>query len=204
MKCAAIIIGIDGWEKYTKPLVESIEKHEPDCVITVVDNASKEPYPATGKAAIQRTERLCYSAAINAGKRYMDADWYIVLSNDVLCTGPFVHILEGYSDDNVVGPLLLETPIPGMGLVPYLEGWCMAFSRRAWDAIGGFDEGFIMSSFEDVDASHEARKAGFWLTEDKEFPFKHLDQKQRFYLPGYGGSEDHNMRRFMAKNGAKA
>src|SRR3989304_2785005 len=194
---ACIIIGIDGYEKYTMPLAQSIKRHEPEGWIAVIDNASKEPYPQFDpdsgfypRAMVFQTERLCYSAAINFGKEMVgDADWYIVLSNDVLCTAPFAHILEGYSDDNVVGPLLLETPIPGMGMVPYLEGWCMAFSRRVWTAINGFDETYLMSSFEDVDASHEARKAGFWLVEDKTFPFKHLDQKQRFYLPGYGGSE---------------
>jgi len=218
---AAIIVGIDGWEKYTLPLIESIHKHEPECSIAVIDNASKTPYPridfSRERLNIHRTERLSYSAAINYGKsrfwthsigsggiREITYDWYIVLSNDVLCTGPFAHVLEGYSDDSVVGPLLLETLIPHLGMIPYLEGWCMAFSKRCWNAIDGFDEGYLMSSFEDVDASQEARKAGFGLVEDKELLFKHLDQKQRFYLPGYGGSEEHNMRRFMAKNGVTA
>lgn len=63
MKMAALIIGIDGWEKYTLPLVESLKRHEPDCRIVVVDNASATPYPAMGY--VHRTERLCYSAAIN-------------------------------------------------------------------------------------------------------------------------------------------
>jgi GT2 family glycosyltransferase len=210
-RIAAIVIGIDGYKKYTLPLIRSIAKHEPDCLITVVDNASKEPYPyhpiveGNQHYLLTRTERLCYSAAINHGKAYgNDADWYIVLSNDVLCTGPFAHILTGYADDNVVGPLLLETPVPRMGMIPYLEGWCMCFPKRVWAAIGGFDKKYIMSSFEDVDASHEARKAGFGLVEDKEFPFVHLDQRQRFYLPGYAGTDEHNMRYFMAKNGVSA
>jgi len=206
---AAIIVGIDGWQRFTLPLIESIRKHEPTCQIVVVDNESNPPYPEIKQKyeglVTTFTKRCCYSAAINWGfdnvqDYFSAADWYVVLSNDVLCTEPFAHVLEGYSDDNVVGPLLLETPIPGLGMIPYLEGWCMAFSKRAWDAIGGFDEGYLMSSFEDVDASQEARKAGFWLTEDKELPFKHLDQKQRFYLPGYGGSEQKNMERFIAKN----
>jgi len=216
---AAIIVGIENWQRFTLPLIESIHKHEPSCDMIVVDNASTQRYPHAKPVAVKdlrydkspdyvltRTERLCYSAAINWGYVNLlgNYDWYIVLSNDVLCTGPFAHVLEGYTDDNVVGPLLLETPIPGLGMIPYLEGWCMCFSKRAWNAINGFDEGYLMSSFEDVDASQEARKAGFWLVEDKELAFKHLDQKQRFYLPGYGGSEEHNMRRFMAKNGVTA
>jgi len=211
MKIAAIIVGIDGWEQYTEPLIWSIYEHEPSCHAFIVDNASPTPYPTdgtdddlNGTMSIHRMkERACYSKAINYGKRCMGTpfDWYIVLSNDVLCTGPFAHLLEAYGDGDVVGPKLLETPIPGMGMVPYIEGWCMCFSRRCWDAIGGFDENYLMSSFEDVDASHEARKHGFGLIEDTNLPFVHLDQRQRFYLPGYGGSEAHNMHHFMQKNG---
>lgn len=214
MNCTAIIVGIDNWQRYTLPLIQSIQKHEPSCHIVVVDNLSQTPYPQINEGdtridIIRSATRLCYSAAINMGQEFTGIiedkvkwpDWYIVLSNDVLCTGPFADKLAGYSDDNVVGPLLLETPIPRMGMIPYLEGWCMCFPRRAWDAIGGFDENYLMSSFEDVDASHEARKHGFGLIEDKELPFKHLDQRQRFYLPGYGGSEAHNMQYFMTKNG---
>src|SRR3954465_6155342 len=108
MNIAAIIIGIDGWQRYTMPLVKSIQQHEPDCEILVVDNGSEERYPWT-ECQIMRTERLCYSEAINRGHRWIneilefDADWYIVLSNDVLCTGPFAHILEQLDGNDVVG-----------------------------------------------------------------------------------------------------
>lgn len=94
MNVAAIIVGIDGWERYTLPLIESIQRHEPACDVVVVDNAGNSPYPYLEpdkypQVFVLQTERLCYSAAINAGKRVIgDADWHLVLSNDVLCTGP--------------------------------------------------------------------------------------------------------------------
>ena len=69
MRVAALIIGIDGWEKYTLPLVESLKLHEPDCQIVVIDNASETAYPAMGY--VHRTDRLCYSAAIWRGKAGM-------------------------------------------------------------------------------------------------------------------------------------
>jgi hypothetical protein len=185
---AAIIVGIDGWEKYTLPL------------LLVVDNASEPRYPFG-----RRTERLCYSAAINTGKETIDrlvgqSDWYIVLSNDVLCTGPFAHTLEEYGDGDLVGPLLKEIDIAPVGLVHYLEGWCVAIPRRIWDTIGGWDEAMRVSSYEDVEYSHRARVNGFGLVEDKALPFVHLDQKQRFYLvPDYWSSEAHNRARFIEK-----
>lgn len=200
---AAIIIGIDGWQRFTLPLIESIRKHEPSCRIAVVDNYSMPWYPETedSQVSIHHVKRLSYSAAINYGKNVMigDADWCVVLSNDVLCTAPFAHVLEGYGDDNVVGPLLKQINIERVGAVDYIEGWCVAISRRAWDELQGWDEGMQISSYEDCDFSHRARKAGFWLVED--LPFVHLDQKQRFYLvPDYWDSEYHNRARFIEKH----
>lgn len=199
---AAIIIGIDGWERYTLPLIYSIREHEPDCRIVTVDNASSAPYLDYG--VVTRTERLCYSAAINHGKAKADellglSDWYIVLSNDVLCTGPFADTLAQYDGSDLVGPLIKQIHIERVGLVDYIEGWCVAISRKAWNVLGGWDDGMKISSYEDVDISHRARKAGMGLVED--LPFVHLDQKQRFYLvPDYWSSEYHNRARFIEKH----
>lgn len=197
---AAIIIGIENWDTYTLPLIESIKQHEPSCTITVVDNASATPYPDDIDVRLIRTDRLCYSAAINVGWRHCrPSDWYIVLSNDVLCTGPFADTLAQYDGSDLVGPLIKQIHIERVGLVDYIEGWCVAISRKAWDVLGGWDDGMKISSYEDVDISHRARKAGMGLVED--LPFVHLDQKQRFYLvPDYWSSEYHNRARFIEKH----
>lgn len=197
---AAIIIGIDNWDKYTLPLAESIKEHEPSCRVVIVDNASETPYPYHTPHHVVRTARLCYSAAINIGKAYAgDADWYVVLSNDVLCTAPFIDKLSEYGNE-VVGPLLKSIDIAPVGRVDYLEGWCVCIPRALWDVLGGWDEGMQVSSYEDVEYSHRARTRGFGLVEDKDLGFTHLDQKQRFYLvPNYWSSEAHNRMRFIEK-----
>lgn len=218
--CAAIIIGIDGWEQYTLPLIESICKHEPDCGIYLVDNASEPPYPHVDHICRIRTERLCYSAAINTAQAVAEKldydpvtndvvarkpDWYIVLSNDVLCTGPFIdEYLAQFEDTDVVGPLIKDIQIERVGNVSYVEGWCVCISRRVWDTIGGWDDGMKISSYEDVEYSHRARTHGFYLAECADLPFTHLDQKQRFYLvPDYWSSEHHNRARFVEKYAVK-
>lgn len=196
MKIAALVIGIDGWEKYTRPLIESIRQHEPDVQIVVIDNASKEPYPDLG--FVHRTWRMCYSQAINTAARMAPgADWYVVLSNDVICNGPFAHILAQH-DAQVVGPLLKEN----QGW-QYLEGWCVCAHKSVWDALGGWDENFQVSSWEDVDFSTTAMEQGYQVVERKDLPFTHLDQRQRFGLvPNYWDSEAHNVRYFQQKHGA--
>jgi GT2 family glycosyltransferase len=109
-------------------------------------------------------------------------------------------MLERQDGEAVIGPLVKNIDIPPIGNVPYVEGWAVAISRKAWDIIGPWDEGMQISSYEDVDYSHRARKAGFWL-EQVELPFVHLDQKQRFHLvPDYWSSEHHNRARFIEKH----
>lgn len=199
MNIAAIIVGIDGWERYTQPLIWSIYEHEPTCHMFIVDNASKEPYPDDGTddaldatASIHRTERLCYSAAINYGKSMMGApfDWYIVLSNDVLCTGPFAHILAQYTNGDLVGPCLKQ--VHGYD---YLEGWCVCVPSDSWQP---WDERFLGSDYEDVAYSTRARQRGLGLQKDSRLPFTHLDQRQRFtVVEDFAGKNAHNRELFL-------
>lgn len=188
---AALIIGIDGWEQYTRPLIESIQKHEPDCQLVVIDNGSKEPYPAAPH--IYRTERLCYSAAINtAASHAPKADWLIVLSNDVLCTGPFSPL--------ALPPAAVYGEIAEVAGYKFAMGWCVTIPRPVWDKVGGWDENYVMSSWEDVDYSYMARAAGFGVV-NVTMPFVHLDQRQRFDLPGFAGTHDQNRAYFEQKHG---
>lgn len=200
-RTAAIIIGIDGWQQYTLPLLNSLRQHEPQCNVVVIDNASAETYPrdVARWARVERTPRLSYSAAINTGKSWLDsenvnADWYIVLSNDVLCTRPFSHLLAPLPPC-VAGPQLWHEH----GL-SWIVGWCVCIPKEVWSVVGNWDSNFIMSSWEDVDYSTSAIEKGYALYQMPELPFVHLDQKQRFGLPGYAGSESHNYHYFAAKH----
>lgn len=202
MNITALIIGIDGWEQYTAPLIASLAQHEPECYTVVIDNASATPYPShPARPLIQRTERLCYSAAINRAHHLAPpSDWYIVLSNDVLCRGPFAHMLATLPRDVVAGPRLKETHD-----YQYLEGWCVCIPAPVWDALGGWDENFQISSWEDVDLSQTAMERGYDVVYAPDLPFVHLDQRQRFTLsPRYWESEQHNIGYFLQKRKAAA
>jgi GT2 family glycosyltransferase len=197
VRVAALVIGIDGWHSYTKPLIDSILFHEPLTQVITVDNASVAPYPLTGPGQIVRSnKRLCYSAAINlAAREAHEADWLIVLSNDVLCTGRFWRTLREAPEHSVLGPEVLTV----RGRWRYVMGWCVAAPRHVWDEVGGWDENFIMSSWEDVDFSQSAIEKGFDLIE-ADLPFVHLDQRQRFKLPGFEGTPETNEAYFRSKH----
>ena len=202
MKIASLIIGIDGWQKYTQPLIDSLAEHEPECLVVVIDNASQTPYPAhDASPIIQRTERLCYSAAINRAHDLAgDADWYIVLSNDVLCTGPFSDMLVELPSDGIAGPQIWHEHS-----LDWIVGWCVCIPQNIWNMIGGWDENYKVSSWEDVDLSATAVEHDYDLYHVPALPFVHLDQKQRFTLtPNYWSSETFNRNYFFSKHaGAK-
>lgn len=195
MKVAALIIGIDGWETYTEHLVQSIQYHEPDCKIVVIDNESQKPYPQLDY--VYRIERSCYSKSINTAKAIAGyADWYIVLSNDVFCTNRFIHLLEAMQPDWVVGPKLMIN----QGW-QYIEGWCVCIPNKIWHQLDGWDENYKVSSWEDVDFSVSALEHGFSLAHCPDIPFLHLDQKQRFtIIDNYWDSETHNVKYFKEKH----
>src|SRR3990167_10562518 len=93
---AVVIVGIDGWEEYTLPAIRSIEEHEPNVSIVLVDAGSKYPYYnkidyPIGVYSLRIDPSFSYAGAINAGMAYANADWTVVLNNDVLCTGPFTN-----------------------------------------------------------------------------------------------------------------
>lgn len=197
MKIAALIIGIGGWDNYTRPLIESIIEHEPNTQLIVIDNGSLNRYPPL--ECVYRIDRCCYSKAINIAHDWVepDTDWFIVLSNDVVCTGSFSYTLEHCAPDSIFGPQLHREH----GL-DWIVGWCVAIPSSVWHTVGGWDEKFSVSSWEDVDYSQMALENGFNLCHVPTFPFRHLDQKQRFTIvEHYWQSESHNRSYFMRKHG---
>lgn len=195
---AALIVGIGGWEDFTLPLIQSIRENEPSCEIIVIDNASSEEYPGDEHIILKRTERLCYAAAINQAASLAAAkDWYVILSNDVLCDGPFIEQLTAVGDRVVCGPAMYE-----VHKYPFVGGWCVCTPVKAFDKVGGWDENYLVSSWEDVDYSTMAVKKGYTLAQVK-LPFVHLDARQRFGLPEFAGTHERNAVYFHGKHDPK-
>ena len=53
-------------------------------------------------------------------------------------------------------------------------GACGAVRREAFEAVGGFDEGYRLPSIEDIELGYRLRTAGFALALDKDVQVKHL------------------------------
>jgi len=191
LSVSVVIVGINGWDEYTKPCILSIAKHEPDVEVMLIDNASEPPYPISGV----RTKRVSYAEAINKGVKQSQGDWIISINNDVLCQGKFVETIEKLDKGVVYGRQIITEK----GHV-WLGNWLAVFHRSLFEKVGGFDPLFEMCGFEDADFCVRAKKLGY-MTLPVDLPFHHLWGRTRWQLPKYPQVRKHNMDYFEQKHG---
>lgn len=120
-----------------------------------------------------------YAAEINVGLRYMFANpavkYGLALNSDVVVEpywlSNMVRNLEKIQGAGIIGPMSNMAISEQMGLIRirqlkelgYVSGFCMLFKRETFEAVGGFDEGYIGGCYEDRDFCYRALKRG-WKT----------------------------------------
>lgn len=192
---AIITVGIDAWENNTAGLVASWKQCQPDSGLVVVDNCAKPAYPKLGFVT-RLNERTSYAAALNYGMAQVRVDWYITMNNDVLLSAPFAPYLEGLPP-GVYGNVMMPAFTHNMGR-EWLDGWVMIVHRAVYEAIGGFDENFLMAGFEDADYCWRALEAGY-LCRALPFPFYHKDAHTRYSMTNYFAQRATNIEYLRAK-----
>lgn len=192
---AIIVVGIDGWEEFTLPALQSIRQYDNRSMVISVDAASKAAYPRTEYGITLRLDRSpSYAYAINAGIALAGKhDWYMVVNNDVLFKGP---INFGELDPGLLysRQIIEEDGHRWMGL------WVAAISRDVWQTVGRFDEKFLICGFEDADYCIRAKQLGV-DTVHYPFPIHHFWGKTRWGVPGYNDIRDDNINYFASKHG---
>jgi len=160
-----IIVGINGWEEYTRPLINGIWAHEPDAELVVVDNASTTPYPK-GEHIHRSDKRMGYAEALNFGiERAGNRNWYVVMNNDVEVRKAFTGRVEGLDPSKIYGFKFWEKhPLLSFS-AGFVSSWCMFISREVWKNAGKFDTEFTPMYFEDVDYCLRAKALGIELVE---------------------------------------
>jgi hypothetical protein len=189
-----ITVGIGDWERWTLPLINSIRDHEPDVPIIVIANGAEPAYPFTYLARIIHTPRMSYPAAMNTGIIVAPpSGYYIVINNDVLCTGSFTEKVIMQGQDVLAGNWLNEK----FGR-KWIDSWHWCIPVKVWQTIGQFDEEYEICGFEDADYCFRAEKEGFTIAQSHH-PFIHLEGRIRFTLDGYGEQRRKNLNRLMDK-----
>lgn len=175
----SIIIPVWNHAELTEGLLNGLMTSLGDGEVIVVNNGSTD---RTGEVLahfaqylplreIRFPENRGFPVACNEGLRLAAGYHLILLNNDVVVTSQtwVTELLAPvYADPRAIaGPTLFDrnpwTQLPDSSFVPYLEGWCLGFHRKALEDIGYLDEEFSPGSFEDVDFSERAVKAGYRL-----------------------------------------
>jgi GT2 family glycosyltransferase len=193
MKLYAVIIGINRWKQYTEPFIQSLLNKEPLCNIVLIDNGSENPYSEIDGVLLKRIPLSSYAAAINVGiKLCTNADWILILNNDMLCDNSFYNIVTQLSPDVMYGDTLQKA------WGGYTVGHLMLISRKILNTVGYFDEQFEVAAFEDVDYCRRVKNAGFSIQKQK-FPITHFEGKTRYDISKYSEIRELNRKRFLEK-----
>lgn len=180
----AITFACYGQLDYTRQCVDSLVRHgTPLDRVVAVDNGSKDAtreyldtLPLGGR--IYNHENLGCGVAWNQGALALQAEWTIVMNNDVLVSAGWVENLIGAAKQQglrVISPSLIEGPHDydfdtfAIGASAKMKdavrkGWChavcLAVHKSVWLDIGYFQPVPRLLGYEDTMFFHEMDKAG--------------------------------------------
>ena len=183
-----IIVGVGQWEEYTKPLIDSIRRHEPSADIIVCDNGVKIPSVVKLNTDVEfvTTELVCYASAINMSVlTYIDFDWFVIMNNDVRCDNKYLEYVQTLYPKAIFGnkvhPRYHKKFISPTAFV---DGWIYAVPRQAINDVGMWDSKFKIAGFEDADYCIRAHEAGYSIRKSN-LPFTHLEEHVRTTFDNY-------------------
>jgi GT2 family glycosyltransferase len=193
---AIVMIGMDGWQEWTKPALDSVCLHMPDASVVVVDHG-REAYPIyPGVKFIRLAEPASYSHAINLGVAFAgNADWYLIINNDV-------KVFEPLDVSKLDPSFIYAKRILHENHLTWIDSWLVLASHTVWDLVGPWDECFLMCGFEDADWCKRAAELGI-AVHPLTWNIKHFWGKTRWKLPGYKEQRLRNIRYFAEKHGLR-
>jgi N-acetylglucosaminyl-diphospho-decaprenol L-rhamnosyltransferase len=180
----AITFACYGQLEYTKLCIESMVRHgTPLDRLVIVDNGSKddtraflETLPLGGR--IYNRENLGCGAAWNQGALALQADWTIVMNNDVVVSDGWIDKLIEAGEHHglkVISPSLVEgkldydldvlardggTKMRDAVRVGWAHAVCMAIHRSVWQDVGFFQPIPKLLGYEDTLFFNELKAAG--------------------------------------------
>ena len=161
-------------------LLDILQYCSPANEVIIANNGSDDPAVAAGikwwksiaKLSLKEfraAENVGFLKICNLSVEKAKGDIIILISNDVNVRADLTKlVLEILKDARkIVGGILYDhdtgwNQFDGK-IFSYLEGWLLAFHKKDWEIIGGFDERYSPHIFEDIDFSTMAIKKGYNL-----------------------------------------
>jgi len=205
-----IVICIPVWDnlRFTLVSTQQIFQTTPgDYALLVVDNGSEDDTPRFLRDmeaqhpdkffTITNPENYGYPRALNQGIAWgieHGCEYSLCLNNDIIITDAswLECLISPLREDRrqLVGARLIdfnELARFNGEIIPYLEGWALAFHKQFLEDVGRFDEEYSPGWFEDVDLSYRAVKAGYRLTQGASFEWQHRGTQRAGPLWHLGG-----------------
>lgn len=189
----SIITPVWDLAEHTKNWCNAILDHtkKPSNELIIVDNGSVDETPYFLKRKqkeypdrlriITNKENLGYPIALNQGLKIARGDYLVCSNNDIwIYSADWLRQLIAPLKINkrrFVGPKYIDynnlTEVNGK-IVPYIEGWMMAFHKIFLKEVGWICEGFSPGWYEDADLSVRALHNGYSLVQVQNLPVLHL------------------------------
>lgn len=201
--------------------------HELICVDNGSQDGSRQLITSKFPQArlISQPTNLGFAGGVNAGLRAASGNILVLLNQDCVVQPGWLdtlcqaveqnsalgivggQILNADGSVNHAGAILQRPLAYGRHLtnenqpIEYVTGAMFAITRRAWETVGEFDEGFFPAYFEEVDYCFRARQAGFEIGYAAGATAVHLFNNKSWQTdPVRHTANQHAMRyRFVAK-----
>ena len=158
------VIFVTGVPKYAEVNLKTLALTNPDVECIVIDDAQHKV------------------VGWNRGAKIAKGDTLLFVDDDIIWTDKII-----IPEFELFGPSLLSrNHIQAKGKVinvpnPWLDGWCIGASRRLYDEVGGFDEGFRFSGMQDADFCMMCAVKKV-LPRVWKFPGKHLQAGTKYIM----------------------
>jgi glycosyltransferase involved in cell wall biosynthesis len=201
----------------------------PGAELILVDNGSDEEtasalqeLPEDRGVVIRNETNLGFAAANNQGYAKATGDIIVFLNSDVAGDPVWLkYVADDVQDGYLYGPSVQQQLVYGMWL-PYIEGWCIAATRRTWDVLrilpsiprgyegaavifpdaGPWDQDAYPGPYwEDNDLCFRALEAGIGLI-PTQWPIQHKGGRSAGPLTTHGDTFEANRATFAARVGA--
>lgn len=186
----SIVIPVHNHWELTHQVLSDVHRHcvGVDEVLVVNDNAD-EPEVYKGLEfwkklnviplkVVSLSENRGFLKASNIGIERAYGDVVILLSNDVrIYNSNLMDRAKILPDRVLLGGVQynIDTGWNNFGgkIIPYMEGWLLAMTKKSWEELGMFDDRYAPNDFEDVDLSMKAIQQGYTFNMLPNFSAKH-------------------------------
>jgi GT2 family glycosyltransferase len=197
----------------TNHLLSDIYAYSPSVdEILILDNGSVDSSTVDGVnmwksslpvRVVRVEENIGFIRICNWGVPQAAHENIALISNDVRIKSDLANEIRAkLTNENVLGGVLYRESTGwnqfGDRVFPYLEGWLLAFRKRTWKMLAGFNEDYAPADFEDVDFSTKAIGVGIQL-EELEGDYRHLVAQTIGYSPERLAITERNRDLFRSK-----